>query len=134
MDLKKCTKCEQEKPATTEYFFKKKDGRDGLNSICKICAAQYCKNNAEKIKKRRALYNKENAEKMKAYRAQYYKDNAEKIINDKKHYYKDNLEKIKKHEAQYRKANLEKGRMKVHIRRARKKELPSTLTIDQWCS
>jgi len=35
--LKRCSKCGEEKPATTEFFSPKLEGRYGIHSICKKC-------------------------------------------------------------------------------------------------
>jgi len=47
--MKICTKCKSEFPATTEYWFKGKNCKDGLRSICKRCHIErnqkYRKNN-----------------------------------------------------------------------------------------
>ncbi len=49
---KKCTKCGQEKPATTEFFTKHPACKFGVNSKCKDCHhLQYVKNK-DKIKQR----------------------------------------------------------------------------------
>ena len=37
METKKCKKCQENKPATLEYFYKSKQTKDGLNSYCKTC-------------------------------------------------------------------------------------------------
>lgn len=40
---KTCTKCSQTFPATTEYFYKKKNFTDGLEARCKQCKAVYAR-------------------------------------------------------------------------------------------
>lgn len=37
---KKCTKCRESKPATTEYFSRHKTGKYGINSRCKACESE----------------------------------------------------------------------------------------------
>jgi len=37
MKMKKCSKCGEEKPATTEYFYRSKSGKYGLCGRCKTC-------------------------------------------------------------------------------------------------
>lgn len=39
--LKTCTKCKRELPETAEFFYRHKRCRNGLNSICKQCRADY---------------------------------------------------------------------------------------------
>lgn len=38
--LKKCKQCERELPKNTDYFFKKKDTKDGFTNKCKQCTGQ----------------------------------------------------------------------------------------------
>jgi len=63
-------------------FSKKKCGKDGLNSECKVCAIERTK--------------------------QHYKANKEQILERKKQYYEVNKEKIAARDKQYREANKEK--------------------------
>lgn len=49
-----CTKCKEEKPTTTEFFFQRWDRKDKLGSWCKICVGKY--GNSEQAKKNRAKY------------------------------------------------------------------------------
>lgn len=37
MEIKKCKKCERDLPKNTDYFFKKKDTKDGFVNNCKEC-------------------------------------------------------------------------------------------------
>ena len=39
-DKKKCNKCKVELPATTEYFYGRKDSNIGLRSSCKVCEGE----------------------------------------------------------------------------------------------
>jgi 5-methylcytosine-specific restriction endonuclease McrA len=39
MQLKECNKCNHRKPATTEYFGKHKNNKDGLTYACRACKA-----------------------------------------------------------------------------------------------
>jgi len=58
--IKKCKKCKEDKDAT-EYSLDR-SRRSGLNKICRVCSSArnklFRKNNAEKIKARRAIYRK----------------------------------------------------------------------------
>lgn len=104
IEIKICTKCSVEFPATSEYFHKKKTGKYGLMSICKKC-----KNKANR------LYKKNNSEKLKEQSKKYYINNAEEIrqkhIEYSRWFYKNNSNKIRL----YRSANL------VHFREYRRK-------------
>lgn len=61
--MKVCSKCHEQKPATTEYFYKKKTP-DGLDWYCKTCIAQMDKeryqNNRDKMLQRQKDYNLRN--------------------------------------------------------------------------
>lgn len=83
--MKTCTKCEQEFPATKEYFYT--TGKKYLNSYCKTCAKKYVrewsKNNKDKAKE----YYQANREEILAYNKQYQIENKEKIRAYKKEWY-----------------------------------------------
>lgn len=42
-NFKRCPKCEQDKPATTEFFCRQKLGKYGLTSRCKVCTSTHQK-------------------------------------------------------------------------------------------
>lgn len=42
-ETKICTKCENNLPATSEYFHKQKNGKYGLKPWCKVCTNEYMK-------------------------------------------------------------------------------------------
>lgn len=47
IEMKKCTKCGEEKPATMEFFYKGKKRKDGsfcLRAVCKLCMNKYGSN------------------------------------------------------------------------------------------
>ena len=104
MKTKVCTKCGEEKELTE--FYKKKGGKFGVTSSCKICdkadQAAYRKTNSEKIKARKAAYRKANPEKIKAKNSAYYKANPEKVKASQAEYRKANPEKTKAYLAAYR--------------------------------
>jgi exonuclease VII large subunit len=104
--MKKCSKCGIEKPTTG--FSKDKSKKDGFNSTCKSCRAQYYAQNKEKIKEERARYYAQNKEKIKEERARYCDQNKEKIKQRHARYYAQNKEKIKQRHAQYLAQNKEK--------------------------
>ena len=59
MELKRCTKCGENKPNTNEYFAFRNKSKGKLNARCKECDKKYRENNKDKLKeyrhKRRAL-------------------------------------------------------------------------------
>jgi hypothetical protein len=75
MELKKCRKCEQEKPATTEYFYARPTGN--LSSPCKDCCRRvqddYAAHHQSEIKDRRRTRNQELASRQKDYRQRMLK-------------------------------------------------------------
>jgi 5-methylcytosine-specific restriction endonuclease McrA len=77
MLTKTCSKCNKELPATTEYFYKKKDGKYGLRTYCKECCKAYGKAYSK------AWY-KANSEKRKAYGKAHREANSEKRKAQKK--------------------------------------------------
>jgi len=73
-ERKRCTKCEKTKPLPE--FYKRKNGKLGLESQCKVC----------KIKRRRQYY-KDNDERLQQYGRQYYENNKEVINQRQKRYW-----------------------------------------------
>lgn len=67
--MKKCTKCEEEKPATLEYFYKNEYCKDGLRPRCKVCCKLYdYQKRKDYYKQYRADHKEKNAEYQKQYR------------------------------------------------------------------
>ena len=73
-----CTKCGEEKPNTSEFFYVKNRYKSGLDSSCKDCCKEYCREN----KDRKAAYDKIWYEKNKLKQAEHnkksYEENKEK--------------------------------------------------------
>ena len=67
MNLKRCTKCKNEK-SIEDDFYRHNKYKDGYRSVCKLCFKQ-CK----------AEYQKSNKDKQKQYTSDYYKNNSEKV-------------------------------------------------------
>jgi len=93
--MKKCTRCQQIKPATTEYFNNKKSGKYGLTGRCKECLKVVRQQNSEREKERNKLWREENKEHCKQYREEnkehineYHKQYDETHKEQKKEYYK----------------------------------------------
>lgn len=80
---KRCAKCGNEYPATTEYFYVDRKTSDGLVSPCKNCrrisAAEYRQNNPEKISAIKKASVAKKPEKYKASKQAWAKANANKI-------------------------------------------------------
>lgn len=157
-----CTKCGNEKPATNDYFSKKKGGKYGLHAWCKKCCSdykkkyseenrdkiaalgkRYYKENEEAIKQKTKVYVKKNTEKISERRKQYRLKNAERIKRAQKDFYaqnkekyikyrEDNKEMISMRKAVYRRNNPEKHRKWNKERDARKRNLPVGYSNRQW--
>ena len=101
MITKKCTKCEQEFPATTEFFYRSKTAKDGFYSSCRACRRAYYEQNKEKIAKYKKTYREENKEKISKYHKTYREENKEKIAKREKIYREQNKEEISKQRKTY---------------------------------
>ena len=160
--MKVCSKCGIEKKSTNEFFSIKRDSKDGLKTDCKSCQALYRENNKERyaeyhkryqqvnkesILERTKQYHKENKEHKNEYNKQYYKDNKESFAEQSKQYQQENKERLAEYNKQYRKNNKEllaeykkqysqenpeKCVIYKQRREARKRQLDSTLTFEQW--
>lgn len=82
METKKCTNCEEVFEASTEYFYRQKNGKFGLSSKCKTCS-----------NKKVSAYREANREKDREYALKYYYKNKEKILKKQKKYLDENPEK-----------------------------------------
>jgi 5-methylcytosine-specific restriction endonuclease McrA len=82
MQMKKCTKCGEEKPATLEYFVKCSQLKCGLNSHCKKCDYEYNKiyrnKNIKRIKEKAKEWEQKNIDKRKEYKRQWELNNKDK--------------------------------------------------------
>lgn len=125
MGLKKCSKCQKEYPTTTEYFYKNKRTKDGLNYICKNCrkiecAKEYKRNKEKRLEKGKEYYNKNKTNimsRIKKYKTEhpeywakqkeYANKNKEKIKIRLKKWYKENKERINNNGKKYYKGNKE---------------------------
>lgn len=147
--LKRCTKCSNQYPATTEYFHKDTKAIDGLRTICVACRSiysrQYRKENAERrneydrrrrkekaeiIRERKRQYRQVNSEKESASKRLYYAANTERIIAANRRYRAANPDKMRELSQRYRKEHPEKERERHRRRRARKAAVPATFTIE----
>lgn len=130
MEKRTCTKCNIEKDIK-EYGLHKSSG-DGIRHWCRDCCKeykkQYSKNNKEELKERNKQYRENNKEKINEYHKQYRADNQEK----RKEYLKDNKELFKEYHKQYCKEHRDIYNMHNQRYNAKKKQLPNTLTVEQW--
>lgn len=159
MNIKICTKCDRELPATSEYFFKDKQKKDGLRPSCREC------NGSKFIKKEAVLdgYKKctkcnkilpatidffhqektsndglrPDCKKCRSNSVKnWYKDNKDKKSEYHKRWYNQNKRERAKYYKNWAKENREisneNKRLWSQKRKAIKKHLPATLTEEQW--
>jgi len=140
--MKTCTKCREEKPATTDYFGIKSKCKDGLRECCKICFSvvkkRYREGNKAKVADEKRKYDAENKDKVSERRKKYREANRERILAyGKKYYvetrpYEKNRDRVLIYTREWRKNNLDKDTGYRQKRRARKRELLHTFTVEQW--
>ena len=79
--MKKCTRCNTEKPFSE--FYKDKRRKGGLRHHCKSCwkedVKEYVESNKEKVKERAKRYRENNIEHKRKYDEKYIKNNKERI-------------------------------------------------------
>jgi hypothetical protein len=107
---KRCRKCGEEYPATTEWFYAEKNAKNGLKATCKMCY--------------RKLNNTNNK--------RYYVANRDSIRMKYRQYYTDNHDREIMRFREWRRLNPEKVKIVTQRRLARKRFLPDTLTKEQW--
>ena len=136
MQTKICTKCGQELPATSEYFYKDKTHKDGLVSFCKNCKEQYHKQYRQENKEKKSEYDKQycqiNKDKVKESQKQKYIKNIEKRKRYSRQRYKEKSEEIKEYWKQCRRQNPEKFRIRAQKRKAMQKGLVSNYNSKTW--
>lgn len=101
--MKTCSKCSEEKQATTEYFCKDKAGKNGLHASCKECQKEY----QLKYRKEHKDESKKHRDEVAIYNKQYYLKNKEKIIVANKNYREDHKDKIRENKKVYHFNNKE---------------------------
>lgn len=118
MQTKICTKCENELPATTEYFNKHKLGKYGLNPVCKQCRKDI-QNSTSNHKIRQKRYYQNHKKEIKIKSNNYRKNNLHIYRESTKKYYKTDEGKMLKVKIQQKRESL-------------KLKLKSDFTLIQW--
>lgn len=101
-----CSKCGTEYPLTSEFWHAYKKNPYGLRPDCKVC------NNAK--------------------RRHTYENNRERTKETFERWYAINSYRVKAASIRWEKENPEKSRVRNQRKRARRRSLPSTLTVKQW--
>lgn len=153
----KCKACEAEyckqwAANNKEYIANRKKQWNAENSeYLKEYKKEYRRNNKEQISEYNKQYREKHKENLAVIGKQYYSEHRDELLKrkklydiankdkireyDAKHnkiYYLQNKEQIKERAKQWRKDNPEKKRINDHNRRAKAKQLPATLTEQQW--
>ena len=97
--IKHCKKCDRLLVANTMNFYKQKDKKYGLASICKQCRGHQGGNKSKNLTDEQKKQNK------KIYDAERYQNNKEKIKKCTKQYKENNKEKISQSNKKYREEN-----------------------------
>jgi hypothetical protein len=138
---KECSKCENVYPLTFEYFYRRKDSKDGYHSICKGCLKgihdSYRQKNKDKIRESMRGYRQKNSEAIREKKKEYYLNNKDEIVgrvgsNAQKNkeqlkeyrhkYYRDNKDSIKKQAKIYAEKNKDKIRDRTRKYRIKNEE------------
>lgn len=144
---KKCSKCQEFKPATPEYFHRDGGRKDGLSPRCKVCVNKYYQANKEIINERAQQWQKANPEKANEITRRYYRRNKEEVLNLQSLRRQQNPEADRARTRKYRaahpersresarrwyRANPEKSHEKRNLYRARKLNSEGNYTYDEW--
>ena len=135
--LKRCTSCNQEFPATSDYFHRHKSRKDGLASICKTCANQARQQTyvaqREKILERQKEYYQAHKDERASYMQEWNARNQEYRRDYNKEYSRLNRETISQQKKKYYRLN--RGRLKemnhYHYRKSQSKRLEYARTYRQ---
>ena len=79
--MKKCAKCGNEYPATSEYFYKNRSSKSGLTGDCKKCRGKYRENNRKKLAEFSRQWRKRNPDHHRQYMNNYRSRNPSARIN-----------------------------------------------------
>ena len=113
-NMKRCSKCGREYPATAEHFHRQSRSKDGLARRCKVCVSEwgchYYEANAEWIKGKSRQWRESNLQKAKDTDRRRYEENPERKKASARRYREAHPEKQKEYARRYREANAEKVR------------------------
>ena len=92
----------------------------------------YFLKNKERLTERNKQYREENGDRTREQKKLYRSINKDKLYEHKKVYVSTHKEQVARTSKKFRKNNTEYYRMHCNNRRARKRKLPHTLTVEQW--
>ena len=102
MKTRVCTKCGEEKPETTEYFYRHKGCRGGINTTCKVCCIKY-----------KRKWEAETREKVREHVRRWKAKNPEKVREGNRRWRYETPEKAKEADKRWKAENREKVREKM---------------------
>ena len=120
--MKTCTRCKCVK--SIDNFSKRSSSKDGLNSSCKECIANYTKKyrskNAELLKYKKEKWSKEKSHEISLRKKRWYFNNRERQKNSKEKWRLENIKSVSEYNSAYAKLNPEKINSNAAKRRAQK--------------
>lgn len=134
--LKRCGKCGNEYPATTDYFSPDKQGVYGVTAQCKTCRRENTQRwrdeNPGKVDEYNKNYYAEHKEQENTRSKQFHIQNSERINKRHRDNYEENPENSRRATQRWRKKYPIKHALQSHRRRTRLENLPNTLTETEW--
>ena len=85
--MKTCSKCKNEYPAMSEYFYSDKRAKDGLQSSCRDCSKAYHILHRTKGNARSKAWRRSHKTEAKAYKKVWYKSHKTEVVAYTKRYY-----------------------------------------------
>ncbi len=129
---KRCGLCGQIRPYAD--FCADKRHRDGLQSNCKACKNAYCRKWHADHQEEQRIYHRhyydDHAKERREYTRQYRLEHIEARRQYDQQYRIEHIDQVNEYARQYQKAHPEVFRAISHRRKARKRALPSTFTIE----
>lgn len=126
MEMKKCSKCGEIKPFTSEYFVVRKEARSGLRGTCKDCVNEkgkkYYEKNKDKISENAHVRYLNNTEKILKQSREYYSKNKEQHAESVKKYYDKNKEYLLLKSKEYYEKNKDRCKELKKAWRCKNKE------------
>lgn len=130
---KRCTKCGQGKPATSEHFSRDATRRDGLNCWCKTCqrenARHYRAENPEKKRESSRRWRAANPNKERERRHRYVAEHPEKARESSRRYYAEHPEKARESSRRWATENPDQRATYERNRRARNRAAEGAHTV-----
>lgn len=132
--MKICSNCNTEK--TIDSFYPSTVSKDKLHVWCKTCASFNAKDNYIKnivtVTKQHKLYDELNKEAISTRRKLFYINNIDTITQRSKIYRESHKEIVSARDREYYISHKEQSRIRYQRYRATKRNLPHTLTVNQW--